>query len=34
MDTIAAGYKLVPYFGGDEPAPHDMQIKVKITEMK
>ena len=34
MDTIAAGYKLVPYFGGDEPAPHDMQIKVKVTEMR
>jgi hypothetical protein len=27
----ATGYKLLPYFGGDEPAPHD--VKIKIREM-
>lgn len=25
----ASGYKLFPYFGGDEPAPHDVTILVK-----
>lgn len=25
----AAGYKLYPYFGGDEPAPHDVVIKIR-----
>jgi hypothetical protein len=24
--ATAAGYKLYPYFGGDEPAPHDVHI--------
>ncbi len=28
-DSIANGIKLFPYFGGDEPAPHDIQIKIK-----
>lgn len=28
-DSIANGIKLYPYFGGDEPAPHDIRIKVK-----
>jgi len=28
-DTIAYGVKLFPYFGGDEPAPHDLRIKIK-----
>lgn len=28
-DTIAQGYLLYPYFGGDEPAPHDIRIKIK-----
>ncbi|MFA6057447.1 MAG: hypothetical protein WC756_04560 [Taibaiella sp.] len=27
-NTIA-GYKLLPYFGGDEPAPHTVQIRIK-----
>lgn len=30
-DNTAIGYKLLPYFGGDEPAPHD--VRVKIREM-
>ena len=29
MDTIAEGYRLYPYFGGDEQAPHDIRIKIK-----
>lgn len=29
MDTVAVGYKLLPYFGGDEPAPHDIRIQIK-----
>ncbi len=29
--STATGYKLLPYFGGDEPAPHD--VKIKIREM-
>jgi len=32
QDTVASGYKLLPYFGGDEPAPQD--IKIKIKEIK
>lgn len=28
-DTVAAGYKLLPYFGGDEPAPHDIAIRIR-----
>lgn len=28
-DTIAIGYKLLPYFGGDESAPHEVRIKIK-----
>jgi hypothetical protein len=27
--TVATGYKLFPYFGGDEPAPHDIHIWIK-----
>lgn len=27
--TIAKGFKLYPYFGGDEPAPHDIRILIK-----
>ena len=27
--TAAVGYKLFPYFGGDELAPHDINIKIK-----
>jgi hypothetical protein len=27
-DAIS-GYKLLPYFGGDEPAPHTINIKIK-----
>lgn len=30
-DNAAIGYKLLPYFGGNEPAPHD--VRVKIREM-
>lgn len=26
---VGIAYKLLPYFGGDEPAPHDMQIKIR-----
>jgi len=26
---IPAGYLLYPYFGGDEPAPHDIHIKFR-----
>ena len=28
-DTIASGVKLYPYFGGDEPAPRDIRIRIK-----
>ncbi|HXS37113.1 MAG TPA: hypothetical protein VN721_10465 [Flavipsychrobacter sp.] len=28
-DSVAMGYKLLPYFGGNEPAPHDVHIKIK-----
>jgi hypothetical protein len=31
-DTVADGYMLQPYFGGDEPAPHDITIKIKEIE--
>lgn len=27
--TSAYGYKLLPYFGGNEAAPHDVKIKIK-----
>ncbi len=27
--NTAVGYKLYPYFGGDESAPHDITIKIK-----
>lgn len=27
--STAIGYKLYPYFGGDEPAPHDINIWIK-----
>jgi hypothetical protein len=30
-DNTAIGYKLLPYFGGNEPAPHN--VRVKIREM-
>lgn len=26
----AAGYRLYPYFGGDEPAPHDISIWIEV----
>lgn len=26
---VISGYKLLPYFGGDEPAPHTINIKIK-----
>jgi|SRR6185437_512548 len=29
IDSVAMGYKLLPYFGGNEPAPHDVHIKIK-----
>ncbi len=32
QDTVARGYMLQPYFGGDEPAPH--LVKIKIREVK
>jgi hypothetical protein len=27
--SVVNGYKLYPYFGGDEPAPHDIRIKIR-----
>jgi hypothetical protein len=27
--STGKGYKLYPYFGGDELAPHDITIKIK-----
>ena len=27
--TVGKGYQLYPYFGGDEPAPHDVRIWIK-----
>ena len=27
--TTATGYKLLPYFGGDEPAPQDIRVKIQ-----
>jgi len=27
--ALAKGYRLFPYFGGDEPAPHDVHIWIK-----
>lgn len=27
---LANGYQLYPYFGGDEVAPHDIRIKIKV----
>lgn len=29
QQSSAVGYRLFPYFGGDEPAPHEIKIKVK-----
>lgn len=29
ISTIAKGYQLFPYFGGDEVAPHDIRIWIK-----
>lgn len=29
QEPYAYGYKLLPYFGGDEPAPHDVRIQVR-----
>jgi hypothetical protein len=26
---VGIAYKLLPYFGGDETASHDMQIKIR-----
>jgi len=26
---VGVAYKLLPYFGGNEPAPHDMKIKIR-----
>ena len=31
-ESYAHGYKLLPYFGGDEAAPHD--VRIQIREMK
>lgn len=28
-DAVDTDYKLLPYLGGDEPAPHDIRIKIK-----
>lgn len=28
-DSVFTGYKLYPYFGGDETAPHDMHIQIR-----
>lgn len=28
-DSLLTGYTLYPYFGGDEPAPHDIRIYLK-----
>lgn len=28
-EPVANGYKLFPYFGGNEPAPHDINVRVK-----
>lgn len=28
-EPTAVGYKLFPYFGGDEPAPQDIRVKIK-----
>ncbi len=27
--SVATGYKLLPYFGGDEPAPQDITIRIE-----
>lgn len=27
--TVSSGYKLFPYFGGDEPSPHDIRIYIR-----
>ena len=29
ITAMAKGYKLYPYFGGDEGAPHDIQIRIQ-----
>jgi hypothetical protein len=29
FESMAKGYMLYPYFGGDEPAPHDVHIWIK-----
>lgn len=28
-EPVALGYKLLPYFGGDEPAPHEVRIQIR-----
>lgn len=28
-DSLVKGYQLLPYFGGDETAPHDVYIRIK-----
>ena len=30
--ATATGYKLLPYFGGDEVAPHNITIQIKETK--
>ncbi|HVK96165.1 MAG TPA: hypothetical protein VM368_00035 [Flavisolibacter sp.] len=32
--STVKGYKLYPYFGGDEPAPHDINIWIKEVSAK
>jgi hypothetical protein len=29
---VGVAYKLLPYFGGNEPAPHDITIKVRFLD--
>lgn len=29
QEPYAFGYSLLPYFGGDEPAPHEVRIKIR-----
>ncbi len=29
LDTVARGYGLLPYFGGDEAAPHEVRIRIR-----
>lgn len=34
LGTNTIGYQLYPYFGGDETAPHDIQILIKTVTQK